>query len=58
MDSLNFHSLSWDAFDEHRQALNLDTGNTLSLSTTPDFAAMCDLLSEDGDLNLILSEDV
>ena len=58
MESLNFHSLSWDAFDEHRQALNIDTADTTLLSTTPDFASMCDLLAANGDLNSILSEDV
>jgi hypothetical protein len=58
MDSLNFHSLSFSALDEQRQALNLDMSNTELMSCTPDFVAMCDLLSDDFNLNLILSEDV
>ena len=58
MDSLNFHGVSFSALDEQRQAMNLDTANTELLSYTPDFVAMCDLLSDDFNLNLILSEDV
>jgi hypothetical protein len=38
--------------------MNLDVANTELLSYTPDFVAMCDLLSDDFNLNLILSEDV
>lgn len=51
---LNFHGNTWSAFDEPV----VDTENHEAIATTPDFVAMCDLLSDNADLNSIQIEDI
>ncbi len=53
MDELNFSAGSWSLFDAPVDAENIE-----AVSTTPDFVAMCDLLSTNDELNSILYEDL